>query len=257
MDRVAHPVGRSLCRRLRWGAAFRVDVVGTEFVVERSKRCVDVGVREGAVRVRSDLLDGERYLMAEQSLEVCQDPDHVEEEPRPDDDRPDIEAAEADASHAARPEWRSLASSGEYIAAYEILGARGVRQMTEQALTVAEFMELADVARLSGHPSEAVSPLERVLERYPDDHRAPVAAFTLGRIQADSLSNHQRASRAFSRCLELGPPRALREDAYARLAETYARSGYHQRAKTVAREYLRLFPSGRRAQDLSRWLEPQ
>lgn len=230
-----------------------VDVVGTEFVVERSESAVRVAVSNGVVRVHSDLLEQERRLTAGQELEVSLEAETAEEQPQFEGVHGDIESQEDDSS--VGPAWRSLASSGEYNAAYELLGSEGVRRETERALTVAELMAIADVARLSGHPIEALSPLERVLENYSGDRRAPVAAFTLGRIQADSLRNHRRAALAFERCLELGPPRALREDAYARLAEAHARSGSNLRAKTVVREYLREFPSGRRARDLSRLVE--
>lgn len=230
-----------------------IDVVGTEFVVERSERTVRVAVSDGVVRVRSELLDEERLLNAGQELEVSLNAETAEEQPRLEQNEHDIETPEDDSS--VGPAWRSLASSGEYDAAYELLGSAGVRRETERALTVAELMAIADVARLSGHPIEALSPLERVLESYSGDRRSPVAAFTLGRIQADSLRNHHRAAQAFERCLQLGPPRALREHAYARLAEAHARSGNNARAKTVVREYLREFPSGRRARDLSRLVE--
>ena len=79
-------------------------------------------------------------------------------------------------------------------------------------------MLLADVARLSGHPREAVAPLERMIAEHPGDPRAPVAAVMLGRLEMDRLVRPERARRAFERARELGLPAALAPDVDRRLA---------------------------------------
>ena len=56
-------------------------------------------------------------------------------------------------------------------------------------------MLLADVARLSGHPLEAVEPLELAMTRHSSSSRAAVAAFTLGRLESDVLRRQGRAAR--------------------------------------------------------------
>ena len=110
---------------------------------------------------------------------------------------------------------------------------------------VGDLLLLADVARLSGHPRDAVAPLERILDAYPRDAQAPLAAFALGRLELDALDAPARAARALDRALALGLPQSLREDARARLVEAHARSGNAAAARAAAAAYRREFPDGR------------
>ena len=53
--------------------------------------------------------------------------------------------------------------------------------------SVDDLLMLADVARLSAHGADAVAPLSRVVTDHAGDASAPLAAFTLGRLELDSL----------------------------------------------------------------------
>jgi transmembrane sensor len=119
---------------------------------------------------------------------------------------------------------------------------------------VKDLLALADVARLSGHPSEAVVPLGRILTEFPNDAQAPLAAFALGRLELDSLGHAQAAASAFRKALSLGIPRSLREDVTARLIEAHARSGEAAEARRVADVYRDEFPNGRYARAIQGWL---
>jgi transmembrane sensor len=119
---------------------------------------------------------------------------------------------------------------------------------------VDDLLALADVARLSGHPAEAVLPLERILVEFARDAQAPLAAFALGRLQLDSLGHAQAAVSAFRKALDLGIPRSLREDIRARLVEAYARSGDAGAAQRAADTYFDEFPNGRHARAIQGWL---
>ncbi len=233
-----------------------VIVVGTVFTVRRAPDRVTITVDRGAVQVLSEHVEG-RELVAGTSLVIQQEgestpsqqvSESIEQVPLPD--------AEATDGGLGRS-WQRLAREGNYDEAYTVLGPGGLRQETESAVTMDQLMIIADVARLSGHPHDAVSPLEIAIERFPGDRQTAVAAFTLGRLEADVLGRPGRAVHAFQRCLELGPPRALEEDAHGRLAETYARSGDSQAARRAAISYLRRYPNGRRAEALRRWIEPR
>lgn len=245
----------------------RIEVTGTVFVVDRAPRSVEVTVERGSVIVRSDRLQGGwRRLAAGESLEIRL-PEEPEAEPaaepaaEPDaghseDDEAQTEGEDHHAETPSRASWRELAAQGEYREAYDLLGAGGVSRETRRAATMDELLALADVARLSGHPADALDPLERALSTYPTDRRATVAAFTIGRLELDVMGRPNRAARAFERCIALGAPQALQADAYARLAQARVRVGNHGRAREAAAEYLRLFPNGRRAEDMRRLLEP-
>ncbi len=113
------------------------------------------------------------------------------------------------------------------------------------------MLALADVARLSGHPREAVEPLRRVARS--GDGRAPLAAFTLGRVELGELGNPASAAASFELALRLGLPAGLREVAHARLVEAHARAGHVAEARRWAGAYAQSFPNGRHAAAVQRW----
>jgi transmembrane sensor len=108
----------------------------------------------------------------------------------------------------------------------------------------AELLLAADVMRLSHHPAEAVDPLERVVRVHADDPRAPLAAFTLGRVLLDELGQPKAAAAAFAKVQLLAPDGQLTQDALAREAEAWSRAGDMNQARARAREYVARFPEG-------------
>lgn len=240
----------------------QVVVEGTRFRVDHRPGEVRVVVSRGSITVEGDLVPGGvRRLVAGESIVVSREVRGaaVDNDPQAAADagaRNENDAAplKTDAgawrrsAPRARSSWRELAREGEFGSAFDNLGSSGVAREARQAATMDELLTLADVARLSGHPRDAIEPLERALHLHAGDRRAPVAAFTLGRIELHALGRPGRAARAFERCLELGAPRALREDAHARLAQARQRAGDHSGARAAARDYLRLFPEGRWAE---------
>jgi len=244
-----------------------VEVVGTRFSCERATGRLRVAVQRGAIVVRGErVADRARRLVAGESLEVTEalavapaasGADVTPPEPASaagagqDKEAEAAEEAEGVASEpvaaeepGARPTWRELARRGRQADAFAVLGAQGVRRETRR-LGVGDLLALADVARLSGHPAEAVGPLERILSDFAHDPQAPLAAFALGRLELDGLARPRAAAAAFERALGLGVPRSLREDVRARLVEAHARAGDAGAARAAASEYLREFPSGR------------
>lgn len=185
-------------------------------------------------------------------------------------------AAQADRStshDAARrvetTRWKQLAREGEFEKAYHEVfragatskGGKGrpmgrpqglpevLKQLSPDAHPsdgVADLLLLADVARLSHHPAEAVIPLQQLLTRYTGDARAPLAAFTLGRILLDDLGQPREAAESFQRTQTLDPEGPMAQDALAREVEAWSRAGEAGRARERAREYIRQYPSGRR-----------
>lgn len=144
-----------------------------------------------------------------------------------------------------QPDWRSLAEREAFADAFAALGAQGLLWESQRAASVAELFMLADVARRSGHAALAVAPLEQVLERFGGHADASLAAFTLGKLQFDTLNDAPRAVEAFERALKLELPPSLRRHAYARLIEALTRTGDHERARALAADSERLFPQAR------------
>lgn len=160
----------------------------------------------------------------------------------------------APASRApSRGGWREGARAGDYERAYEELSAKGRDAVRDEA---GDLMLAADVARLSAHPEEAVRPLRSVCDRHASDRRAPVAAFTLGRVLLDDLGRPAEAAAAFRKARVLWPAGPLAEDALAREGDAWARAGRTEEARGAATDYLARYPQGRHAAGMRKLIAP-
>lgn len=143
--------------------------------------------------------------------------------------------------------WRALAEEGDFDAAWTALAAADDVRTTD----VGDLMLAADAARLSGHPNEAVTYLRRVVDEHTSDSRAPLAAFTIGRVLL--RSRPADAAEAFADAARLDPASSLAQDALAREVEAWHRAGRQERARALAEEYLARFPSGVRVDAVRRF----
>lgn len=281
----------------RWTIAaglVRVEVVGTEFRVARESDKVEVTVSHGVVLVSGPgVPDGVQRLTAGGKLRVDPVQQPLATIPEPAQDMapmPAAEIAEAKAALAtessageidakaptkrraahgavlpptpigsprAPSQWRTELDAGRYDAAYAAIGKADFPRTTKQAPNAEELLDLADVARLSGHPRDAVIPLTRLLDDFANSPHAAVAAFTLGRLLLDQIYDAKAAAVAFERAINMHPPHALLEDCHARLVQAYARSGSTAEAERAASSYRVLFPNGRHLTDLGRWLKAE
>jgi transmembrane sensor len=225
-------------RRFRAGIV-EVEAFDARFLMERAD-AVWVRVEEGEAIVRWP--GGEARLTA--GSEGWYPPAPVEAAgPEPVVDTQPV------AKHRPSPRpaaWRRLAEAGDYTAAYDELQKSSAPVRDEPA----ELLLSADVSRLSHHPAQAIAPLQQVLKRHASDPRAPLAAFTLGRVLLDELGRPSEAADAFARARALAPEGPLSDDALAREVEARSRGGDTARARTLAEEYLRRLPNGPRA----RWV---
>ncbi|MBL9004471.1 MAG: FecR domain-containing protein [Myxococcales bacterium] len=177
--------------------------------------------------------------------------------------RPRQLSARATSGASAPASWRQLARSGKFEQAYQQAFAPAhvsflpspspnaaevhLSPLVDENPAPADLLLLADVARMSHHPASAVAPLRRLLERHSEDPRAPLAAFTLGRVLLDDMGQARKAAESFRRTQTLDEEGPLSHDALAREVEAWARAGDLSQARERAREYLRRYPSGRRA----------
>lgn len=144
----------------------------------------------------------------------------------------------------ARP-WVHLAQEGDYASSYATLGDEGTSAALASA-SPSELLLLSDVARLSGHPSDAVEPLERLLRAHAHDPNAPLAAIMLGRVYQDALHRPGDAVRALEQARALGPPSSLAIDVESRFALALFDAA-DPRAANVAEQYLAAHPTGPRS----------
>ena len=205
-----------------------VEVVGTEFVVEKRGARSFIEVQRGKVRVswadNQVLLEpgGKGLFPLEGTTQTAA--------PAPSARPPD-----------AAERFRARARDRDYAGAYQLL----VSNPAVVSGSAADLMLAADVARLSGHVEAAIPYLERVIREHASSAQAPLAAFTLGRVLA-SLGRTAQASEAFAKVTALAPSSPLAEDALARRIEGASRAGDRQTARRLAEQYLATYPTGRR-----------
>jgi TolA-binding protein len=107
-----------------------------------------------------------------------------------------------------------------------------------------ELLETANSARQSGDAAAAARAYEALLSKFPNDGRAGLAAFELGRLKMDRLGDLGGAVRALKRATALAPNSGFREDALARLVSAYDTMGATASCKEAQRSYLASYPSG-------------
>ncbi len=220
-----------------------VEVIGTVLTVERQAHEVSVAVEHGRVRVSRGteaptfLQAGERRTFVGHAARpaLARDLKHVASAPEAASVPP---AARPAPTSLREPSWQALARDGEYAAAY------GKLHLDSVADVPGDLLLAADVARLSGHPAQAVKPLQRVAREHSADPRAALAAFTLGRVYLEELGNPRDAATAFRLTRSLQPGGPMVESALAREVESLARAGETQKAQALAQEYLSRFPNG-------------
>ncbi len=254
--------------------AVEVEVIGTVFVVDRLEREARVQVEHGTVRVTSGgivrLLRGSEVALfspdeqsagettetAESGSAEIESPDDEvladEIDPKPESvaqQRKHPKRHKAKRSRPASAQWRTLAAAGDFDNAWDALSSAAPPRDEPE-----DLLRAADVARRSGHATAAIVPLQRVLSAFSEDSRAPLAAFTLGRILLDA-EKRQEAAAAFARAQKLAPNGPLAADALAREVEALAKAGQVERAKNRAAEYLERFPDGTRAASVRSWAQ--
>jgi transmembrane sensor len=215
-----------------------VEVIGTVFVVDRTAPDLHVSVERGHVRVSAsderhwDLLAGDDVWVASPPVAVASSPTFP----------PPAEALSATPVATARDRsaqpHRTVALDEEPGEHDEIASA-----------SPRELMLLADVARLSGRPTDAIEPLAYLVEHHPESVEASLAAVMLGRVAQDASNDPAAAARAFERAEALGVPASLADDVEGRLALAYLATG-DARGVERARHYLETHPDGRHASAL-------
>jgi transmembrane sensor len=213
-----------------------VDVVGTEFTLDVQGKRTEVSVRAGKVRVS---WPGGEVLLEPGARETFPLGGTAVALPAPADSSRAVEAAER---------FRARARARDYAGAYELLA----NTPTVVGSGATDLMLAADVARLSGHPADAIPYLERVIREHRGSGQAPLAAFTLGRVLS-GMAETERATEAFGLVSTLSPKSPLAEDALARQTEMAYRGGDRVAARRLAEQYLALYPSGRRRAAVARF----
>lgn len=255
-----------------------IEVVGTSFDIDRTEARVRVSVTRGIVLVHDNtspdcvvqLTAGMSVEVPDATATVGAAPGKAETPPAPPppsaDSAPVVpsslpsslqSSARGAVENSGDDGWRALAALGHNDKAYVELGPNGIAAKSVSA-SAEDLFTLADVARLSGHPAEAVDPLQRLVMEHATDPRAPLAALTLGRIQLRSLGMPAAAARSLDRAMELGIPGGLAEDTCALRIEALSRAGAktrdNSRARAAYEEFVARFPKSQRSAELKAWI---
>jgi transmembrane sensor len=198
-----------------------VTVLGTIFTVERVADRIGVAVERGTVRV--DWKIGTRLLHKGESGWFP--PLLVDSGGQPAAPAPRV--AVAVVKKDKNTETRRLARA-------------------ETAETAEGLLAQADSERVAGRAEQGAALLRRLLRDHAHDARAPLAAFTLGRLLLMELDRPREAAAAFAEVRALAPGGSFAEDALAREVEAWQRAGDAAKVRLRAREYVTLYPSGRR-----------
>jgi transmembrane sensor len=208
-----------------------LDTHGAAFRVQITRRQIEVAAERGEVSARWGrehrvVAAGETRAF---SIAAREEASHIDR-----DDPP--AAAEPPVS------WRDAAGRGDYAAAWIALP-----RLAAPLDAMEDLLLAGDVARLSGHADAAVAQLSRAIAIHADDPRAPLAAFTLGRVHLEDLGAPRDAAQAFARARALAPSGPLAEDALAREVEAWSRAGETATARARALDYTRRYPQGHRS----------
>jgi transmembrane sensor len=221
----------------------QVEVIGTRFRVEREDAQTLVAVERGRVRVS---WSGASTELSAGEHGVYPPPQAVANATTP----AAPETAPSAAAPASAETVRSIAppASAELAppdTAPASSSHTAANEATSRAASAEDLFTTADHARAAGQPLEAAHALRELTQRFPHDGRAPLAAFTLGRLLQESLGQPAAAARAFAQARALGGGNsALAEDALAREADAWRAAGRSDEASRCAKLYQSLYPRG-------------
>lgn len=245
-----------------------VEVVGTVFTVDRH-RGLSVSVERGVVLVRSPRLpDGVQRLTAGERVDLpplvsTPPPEPVPEAPssppaspeaRPAPTQPEPVPATRTPPPPAPPasnvaqDWRALTGQ----AAWAALGDEE-RTKVVTGTNLVELLQLADLARLTGHVEVARASLRQYVVVAPrGDPEANAARYSLARLELEA-GEALRAADDFGEVAQRGGP--LAEEALFKQVTALLAANQPEAAASVAATIVRSTPSSPRTRRVERWLE--
>jgi phage baseplate assembly protein gpV len=148
-------------------------------------------------------------------------------------------AAEA----APRPAWSKRLSAGDSASVLKDAERRGIDRTLADASS-ADLAALADAARYGGRTELSRRALLTQRERFAGSAAARDAAFLLGRLAEDNGSDVREAVRWYDTYLKEAGSGLYASEALGRKITATQRLAGTDKARAVAQEYLRRFPTG-------------
>jgi len=147
----------------------------------------------------------------------------------------------------AAPDWRARYNAGDETAALELLRQQGggIDGAIGSARTAKELMDLSDLLRgKGGDQAAAIRALTRVVDAFPSDANAQIAAYTLGNMYA-RVGDQAQAAKYWERARSISPEGTLAEDSLCKRIGAEVGAGHKDEANRMAQEYVSKYPDGR------------
>jgi hypothetical protein len=143
--------------------------------------------------------------------------------------------------------WQSLASRGMYAEALSAAENQGLTQLLARE-SAADLLLLGNSARFASQSEPARRAYLSLRERFPGTASASLSAYYLARLAGDLDKNSGEAVRWLRVFLSESPRGDLAASARARLMDLLRKQGDALGARSVARQYLELHPTGPHAE---------
>jgi hypothetical protein len=228
---------------------------GSVVRVRRNQDDMDVAVSEGSVRLTSpagpqQIGRGQRVDAVPIRTDVSTAPTGMVRPRLPAPAPPSIDddpnaPPVTDAVVTTAPDWRARVKEVDYAGALELLRQQpgGISGAIASAKSATELMQITDVARTGGERSAALSALTRVVDSFPSDPNAQVAAYLLGKMYQEA-GQTQLAQTYFDKSRSLSPEGALAEGALCKKIQAEHRGAHKDEAIRLGKEYLGKYPNG-------------
>lgn len=248
--------------RAAWTIAagpFEIHVIGTTFDASwsSSDETLTVDMDEGRVEVTGACIDAAKPITSHESMRfscrgvaVTAPAPSIEaetSEPKPTTSATAVAVAsvphpEVAPTAAVEPTWRDLFKRGDFQAAYARAERDGELGRAASGSS-SDLRDLAELARLAGHPETARGLYLSLRDRSAGSDEAALAAFQLARMSAGGSGE---AERWLSVYLAERPNGAFAAEALGRILEIEHRAGRSSEQAT-AKRYLERFPNGAHA----------
>ncbi len=151
------------------------------------------------------------------------------------------------ASRSEQETWQSLAARGMYVDALSAAEKQGLTQLLARE-SAADLLLLGNSARFASRSEPARRAYLSLRERFPETTSASLSAYYLARLAGDLDKNSGEAVRWLRVFLAESPRGDLAASARARLMDLLRKQGDALGARSVARQYLELHPTGPHAE---------
>lgn len=147
------------------------------------------------------------------------------------------------------PQWETLASNSDYKAAWDALGqGSGFDSLLVRA-SADQLMNLSDIARQVKQGGRAMQALRAVIDRYPNDPNAQVAAYTLSQM-LEKAGDHAGSAKYAGLYRSLSPKGDFAEDALIQQIKSAVAQGDVEVAKKLSEQYEKDYPNSKRLDDV-------